>query len=196
MLRQVFTEPVRAHYPASQGSGLWRQARARWGEGTTWRDLGCLLGLWPALFTLATAVVAVWATLLGSITMPVWYWAIRGSCVGYCRANGARGILIGDFPHGAHGPGGSGLYVHTLPTALLAAAGSAVLLLLFNYVLVAAARVHAQVIRTVLRSPSDPLAPALSVLTGPGPLGPLFSTGYAGAEPSGPTMPAGGPPDL
>ena len=195
MLRQVFAEPVRARYPEPQGSGLWRQARARWGEGTTWRDLACLVGLWPALFTLATAAVAIWATLLAGITVPVWYWAIRGSCVGYCQAKGARGILIGSYPHGVHGPGASGLYVHTLPTALLTAAGFAVLFLLFNYVLVAAARAHGQLIRAVLRSPADPLAPALSVLTRPGPLGPLLRTGYAGPEPSGPAMPASGSPD-
>lgn len=173
MLRQVFSGRVRARYPVPQGQGLWRQARARWGEGTTWRDLGCLVGLWPALFTLATAVVVVWATLLAGITMPVWYWAIRDSCLGSCQATGARGVLLGYFPHGAHGPGSSGLYVHTLPTALLAAAGFAVLFLLFNYVLVATGRLHGQAVRAVLRRPADPLAPAMSVLAGQGPLGPL-----------------------
>jgi hypothetical protein len=81
--------------------------------------------------------------------------------------------VLGYFPHGPNGPGGTGLYVDSLPKALLAAACFLVLFLIFNYVLVLTARAHAAVARSLLRAPADPLAEAKEVLAGPGPLGPL-----------------------
>jgi len=45
----------------------------------------------------------------------------------------------------------------------------------FNYVLVLTARAHAWIASSVLRAPSDPLAPAKEVLARPGPLGPLHA---------------------
>ena len=84
-------------------------------------------------------------------------------------------MTLGYFPHGPLGPGGWGLYVDTLPRALLAAAVFLVAFLLFNYVLVLTARAHAWIAGSVLRAPSDPLAPAKEVLARPGPLGPLHT---------------------
>jgi hypothetical protein len=188
MLRQVFTEPVRAQYPAPQGQGLWKQARARWGEGTTWRDLGCLLGLWPIMFVLATAAFTVWLVSLAGVTLPLWYSHVADVCVGYCGVQHAPGVMIGDYPQGPHGPVSHGLYVNSLPHAFIAAGGSAVLFLLFTYVLVAAAQLNGRVIRAVLRRPSDPLGPAMDVLTRPGPLGPLVNPPAGGLS-------VGGPPD-
>ena len=179
-LRQVFTEPVRACYRPPDGHGLWRQARARWGEGTTWRDLGYLIGLWAPLYALDAAVFALWAIFLAGIALPLWYSRPKGMCVGYCNGPSVSGVLIGGYPHGPHGPGHHGLYVHSLSTALPVAAGFVILFLLFCYVLVVTARLHARVARALLRRPADPLAPARAVLSGPGPLGPL-----AGAGPSG-----------
>jgi hypothetical protein len=176
MLRQVFTEPVHADYPAPRGDGLWKQARARWAEGTTWRDLACLVGLWPALLTLTVAVLSVWATFFAGITFPLWYSRVPALCLGDCGSETGHGLMIGYYPNGVHGPGHHGVLVHTLPAALLAAAGFAVAFLLFNYVLVAAARLHAHVARALLQTPADPLAPAKAVLAGPGPLGPLVGT--------------------
>jgi hypothetical protein len=173
MLRQVYAGPVRGRHLAPTGQGLMRRARAQWTSGGTWRDLGLLVGLWPPMFALSAVVFYAWALLLAGVTMPVWYWAARGTCAGDCQASRARGILLGHFPNGPHGPGAWGLYVHTLPTALLAAAGFAVLFLLANYLLVGTARVHARVMRALLREPGDPLAPARDVLASPGPLGPL-----------------------
>ena len=81
-----------------------------------------------------------------------------------------HGIQLGYFPNGP-GPADSwGVYVDTLPKALLTAAACLVLFLIFNYVLVATARVHALVARAVLRAPADPLAAAKDVLAQPGPL--------------------------
>ena len=182
-LRQVFAEPVRGYYRPPDGHGLWRQARARWGEGTTWRDLGYLVGLWPWMFTLDAVVLGVWLCCLAGVTMPLWYSHAKGVCVGYCNGPSVSGVLIGDYPHGPQVPGDHGLYVHSLSTALLVGAGFAILFLLFNYVLVATARLHAQVARALLRRPADPLAPARAVLAGPSPLGPLVGTGPSGQGP-------------
>jgi hypothetical protein len=177
MLRQVFTRPVVAHYPAPLGGGLWRQARARWGEGTTWRDLGYLLGLWPVLFALDAVVFALWAICLAGVALPLWYSHAKGVCVGYCNGPSVSGVLIGDYPHDPRVPGDHGLWVRSLSTAVVVAAGFVILFLLFNYVLVATARLHAQVARALLRRPADPLGPARAVLASPGPLGPLVGTG-------------------
>jgi len=197
LLRQVFTEPVRAEYPSPRGDGLWKQARARWREGTTWRDLAWLVGMWPALLVLTTAVLTVWGTFLAGITLPLWYSHVSNFSIGVgdSTPHGSPGVMIGYFPHGGRGPGSQGLYVDSLHNALLAAAGFAVAFLLFNYVLVATARLHAHVARALLRAPADPLAPAMAVLTGPGPLGPLVGTVPPGQGPSGQGLPGRGRPD-
>jgi hypothetical protein len=174
-LRLVFAEPVRGYYrPAERG--LWRQAVARWGEGSTWRDLAYVIGLWPVLFTLDTIAASLWLTFLAGTTLPLWYSHVTDMCVGDCTAQNAPGAMFGYFPHGPHGPGHHGLYADSLPSTLLVAAGCAVLFLLFNYVLVAAARLQARAARAILRRSSDPLAPARAVLAGPRPLGPLVQT--------------------
>jgi hypothetical protein len=74
--------------------------------------------------------------------------------------------------------------VDTLPEALLAAGVCLVLFLLFNYVLVGTARLHAHIASALLRAPADPMAKAKEVLTKPGPLGPLHP------EPLQPVNPA------
>jgi Putative sensor len=145
-LRQVLAAPADGRYRGAAGSGLIAQARQRWRDPATWRDAAYLIGLWVPLFVLDTAVLAIWLTFLAGITLPVWYWAPRG---------------------------GTGLYVHTLPEALLAAAIFAVAFLVFNYVVVLTARAHAAVARSLLGAPADPLAKAKEVLASPGPLGPL-----------------------
>ena len=48
-----------------------------------------------------------------------------------------------------------------------------VLFQLFTYVLVMTARMHTRLAWALLRPPSDPLAEAREVLSGPGPLPPL-----------------------
>lgn len=174
MLRQLFTEPVRASYVRRDRAGIWASAKAAWRDRATWRELGYLLGLWAPLYALDTVVLGIWATLLGGFTLPLWYWAPRGyALIGYANGTKVHGVALGYFPHGPAGRGAWGLYVDTLPKALLAAAIFAVAFLLFNYVLVATARMHGRVARALLRPPADPLEEARSVLTSPGPLGPL-----------------------
>jgi hypothetical protein len=168
-LRPVLTAPVSGGYRSVAGMGLIAGAKGRWRDPSTWRDAAYLIGLWGPLFVLDTTVLTVWLTFLAGITLPVWYWAP------WQTIHGVRyhGYQLGYFPHGPNGPGGAGLYVDTLPKALLAAAVFAVLFLLFNYVVVLTARAHAAVARSLLRAPTDPLAEAKEVLAGPGPLGPL-----------------------
>lgn len=175
LLRQIFAEPVRAGYARSDRAGIWARAKAAWRDRAAWRELGYLLGLWAPLYVLDTIVLSVWLTFLAGITLPLWYWAPRGTeMAGYVHGTQVNGVAIGYFPHGATGPGAWGLYVDTLPKALLAAAIFAVAFLLFNYVLVATARMHGRTARALLRPPADPLEEARGVLTSPGPLGPLM----------------------
>jgi Putative sensor len=185
-LRQVFTEPARGGYRPVTRPGVMAQAKSRWRDPATWRDAGYLIGLWLPLFVLDTVVFSVWLTFLTGVTLPLWYWAPHGNAgLGYTSATTIHGVAFGYFPHGPNGPGGVGLYVDTLPRALLAAVSFGVLFLIFNYVLVITARAHAAVARCLLRAPADPLAEAKEVLAGPGPLGPLKDRIQNAASPVG-----------
>jgi len=185
-LRLVLTEPPRGGYRPVTRTGIMAQAKARWRDPATWRDVAYLIGLWLPLFVLDTIVFSVWLTFLAGVTLPAWYWAPRGNAgLGYTSATTIHGVTLGYFPHGPNGPGGVGLYVDSLPRALLAAAGFLVLFLIFNYVLVITARAHAAVARSLLRAPADPLAAAKEVLAGPGPLGPLKDRMQNGGSPVG-----------
>jgi hypothetical protein len=185
-LGQVLTAPVSGGYRAVAAPGLIARAKDRWRDSATWRDAAYVIGLWVPLFILDTTVLAVWLTFLAGITLPVWYWAPRGSnAFGYTSPTTVHGVPLGYFPHGPNGPGRIGLYVDTLPKALLAAAIFAAAFLLFNYVLVITARAHAAVARSVLRAATDPLAEAKEVLAGPGPLGPLQNKIQNGGSPVG-----------
>jgi Putative sensor len=165
-LRRAFTQPVRSGYRPVTGKGILAQAKTRWRDRATWRDVAYLIGLWAPLFILDTVVATVWLVLLGGITTPVWYRFVGNTFNGRT----VHGIQLGYFPNGPGAAGSWGVYVDTLPRALLTAAACLVLFLLFNYVLVATARAHARVARAVLRAPEDPLAAAKDVLAHPGPL--------------------------
>jgi len=175
MLGQVTRPPAcRSGYPSLTGKGLWRRARLIWASGATWRDMAYLVGLWIPLYALAAVVVAVWLWLLAGITLPLWYRHVADVCVGDCGSGNAPGVLIGNYPNGPHGAGASGLWIYpSLGPALLLALGCLVAFLLFNYVLIAAARLHARVSWALLRGQPDPLESARAVLAKPGPLGPL-----------------------
>jgi hypothetical protein len=168
-LRRMLPEPVRGSYQKPARPGLMAEVRTRWHDRATWRDVAYLIGLWLPLFILDTIVFSIWLTLLAGITLPIWYWAPWKSIHGVRY----HGYDLGYHPNGPHGPGGWGLYVDTLPKALLAAAVCLVLFLLFNYVLVLTGRAHVRIARSLLRAPADPLAEAKEVLDRPGPLGPL-----------------------
>ncbi|HEY7324042.1 MAG TPA: hypothetical protein VH520_04375 [Streptosporangiaceae bacterium] len=80
---------------------------------------------------------------------------------------------LGYFPNGPHPVPGDhswGLFIDTLPKALLAAVVCLILFLIFNYAVVATARAHVAVARGLLGPPEDPLRQAKEVLGRPGPL--------------------------
>lgn len=191
LLRQATRGPVRSCYPRPAGPGLWRRARGEWTSGATWRETGYLAGLWPVLFALDTAVVAVWAVLAAGVTAPLWYSRVSDWCVaGTCGGQGVPGLQFGNFPHGPLGPGAHGFYVDSPGRALLLAACCAVAFLAWNYLVVLTARLHATVALALLARTPDPLGPARDVMAGPGPLGPLL--GQAPGEDSLPLAPGAG----
>src|SRR5258705_1472769 len=118
-LRPVLAGPVRGGYRPVTRPGILGQVRTRWRDPATWREAAYLIGLWPVLFILDTVVLSVWITLLAGVTLPAWYWAPRQT---FDHGQTVHGVQLGYFPHGPHGPAGWGLYVNTLPRALLAAA--------------------------------------------------------------------------
>ena len=172
-LRPLFERPVAASYRPPPDGGLLARAAACWRDRGTWREFAYLVGLFGPLLALDTAVFTVWAWFLSWITLPLWYWA---PWVDY---NGRRihGYQLGFyFPHGPDGAGTIGIFVDTLPKALAVGAAGVIGFAAFNYVLVATARVHARVARALLRPPADPLEDIKTVITGPGPLGPITPT--------------------
>jgi len=169
-LHRVLAGPLLSGYRQPAAPGVFAQARTRWQDQATWRDLAYLIGLWVPLLALDFAVLLVWIVLAGLVVVPAWY---RFPEQDLAHGATAHGVQLGYFPNGPHGPGGHGFYITTLPQAFLAAACALIVFLLFNYVLVATARAHAVIARNLLRPPADPLADAKTVLAGPSPLGPL-----------------------
>lgn len=172
-LAGVLGRPVRGSYRAVAGSGIVASARRRWSDPATWRDVAYLVGVFPFLWVLDAAAFTVWLTFLGGITMPAWYWSLEQTYPGGSH----HGVQLGYFPNGPGKAGAAGLYVDTLPKALLAAAIFLILFLIFNYALAGTARLHARVAYSLLRAPADPMAPAKDVLSRPGPLGSLRTAG-------------------
>jgi Putative sensor len=169
-LREVLAPPLHGRYRAVQRPGILGQVRTRWTDPATWRDFAYLFGLFPLLWTVDFAAILVWLILLGGITVPLWYWAPVDT---FNNGQSAHGLQFGYFPNGPSGPGSWGWFVGNLHQALIAAGVCLVLFLLFNYVLVGTARLHARIAGALLRSPADPMAEAKEVLARPGPLGPL-----------------------
>jgi hypothetical protein len=173
-LRTVDPEPVTGAYREDAGSGIAARLKARWGDPAVWRDIAYLFGMLTPLWILDFGVLTVWLVFLAGITLPAWYWAP------WQDIHGVRyhGYQLGYFPNGPHGHPGYGLYVDTLPKALLAAAVFLVLFLLFNYVVVATARLHAAAARALLDTHDDPLREAKEVLRRPGPLRTFMPNGH------------------
>jgi len=172
-LRGVSAEPARGGYRAVARPGLLARLATHWRDPAIWRDLAYLVALFAPLLVLDTTALCLWLTLLAGITLPAWYryphqtWAIG---VSGRDTGSAHGVQLGYFPNGPHGHGAWGLYVDTLPRAIIVAVACLVLFLLFNYVLIAAARLHAAIARALLGTPEDPLRDAKEVLLHPGPL--------------------------
>ena len=148
------------------GLRLWARARAYWKDTATWRELAYLVGMFLPLAVLGCVALGVWFTLAAGVTLPLWYWAPFNH---FPHGLTVHGVQLGYFPNGPSGHGAVGLYVDTLPKALLTALACLLLLVPFSYLLVLAARTHATVARILLRTPEDPLALAKDLLQRPGP---------------------------
>ena len=80
-----------------------------------------------------------------------------------------HGLEYGYFPHGPHGKDGIGFWIGSDLSATVAAVAALVLLITWNYVLVATARLHVSTVRAMVTE-RDPMAAARRVLESPGPL--------------------------
>lgn len=171
-LTRILPGRVETGYRVASRPGLVANAAVRWKDPATWRDIGYLIGMFLPLVILGAVVFSVWLTIVAGVTIPIWYWA---PVQHYAHGLTVHGIQLGYFPNGPHGPGGHGVYIQTLPAALLTAVICAVLLIPASMLLVVTARAHATVARSLLSAPKDPLAPAKQTLERPGPLPPLLS---------------------
>jgi len=179
-LRAVLGEPVQARYRDAAGPGVMARARSSWTDPATWRDVAYLVGMFVPLGILGSVVLGVWLTLAACITLPLWYWAPFQR---YPHGVTVHGVQLGYFPHGPSGPGAAGLYIDTLPKALLTSAACLVLLALFGYVLVLAARMHASMARALLRPLQEPAARARDLLQRSGPPSSLLAPTNSGTSP-------------
>jgi Putative sensor len=179
-VRGMLTGPLQGTYQDTSELGIIAKAKGRWQDGATWRDLAYLLGLWAPLWALDLLVTTIWLALISLIAAPTWY---RFPSQDLPGGGEAHGIQLGYFPHGPAGPGGHGIYITNLTQALVAAAVGIAGFLLFNYVMIATARAHTRVARALLGPTADPLAPARTVMAGPGPLGPLTTITHNGNPP-------------
>lgn len=112
-----------------------------WRDPAAWRELGRAGGLWLPIGALDVVVLSVWGWFLGMITLPAWYWAP------WMDVHGQRfhGYQLGFwFPHGPAGPGTVGVFIDTLPKALICAAIGLAGFMASNYLLVVTARAHAR----------------------------------------------------
>jgi hypothetical protein len=157
-------------YREPSGRGLLASIRAAWTDPAIWRNIAYLVGLFPFLWALDLTVLTIWVTFIGCVALPAWYWAVPAQKFSTGTFKGAQ---FGYFPHGPHGKGVVGIFVDTPAKAIGVALIFLVLSLLFSYVVVLTARMHARVAYSLVGAPGDPLAEAKSVLSQPGPLGPL-----------------------
>lgn len=156
-LAAVYTEPVRGLYRDATGGTWLARLRTRWTDPALWRDIAYLLGLYPLLLALDAAVLSIWLTFLAGITTPAWYAKVSNVCVGVCL-HSEKGVRVGS------------VRIDTPSSAFVLAAICLVAFLLFSYVVVATAKLHAAIARSLLRPPADPLRGAREVLSRPGPL--------------------------
>ncbi len=168
-LRPIAGEQLTGGYRDTTVRGLLAKIRAAWTDPATWRNLAYLFGLFPFLWALDLAALMIWLTFVGLVTLPAWYWAVSSTY----PSGTYHGVQFGYFPNGPHRHGAAGIFVDTPAKAIGVALVFAVLSLLFQYVIVLTARMHARVAYSLLRAPDDPLAAAKGVLGRPGPLGPL-----------------------
>lgn len=165
--RAVVPEGLPPIEPLRSGEGFFGTLSALW-DRTTWRGVAYFLGLWVPLFVLDLVTFVLWVVCLGVLSLPIWYRYIPNT---FDNGSTAHGVVMGYFPDGPHGADKWGFFIGTNTSATVAAVVGLVLFLLWNYVLVAVARVNVNAVRMVVADVRDPLAEARHVLEVPGPLG-------------------------
>lgn len=163
--RAVVPEGLPALPPVETAEGFFPTLKAVWRDRVTKRGLAHFTLLALPLFVLDTVVWTIWVVFLAGVTVPVWYRYIPRSFNG----RHWHGLEYGYFPNGPHGKDSIGFWIGSDLSATVAAVAALVLLLAWNYVLVATARIHVNATRSMILQ-RDPLAPARRVLETPGPL--------------------------
>ncbi|ACU77530.1 hypothetical protein Caci_8715 [Catenulispora acidiphila DSM 44928] len=151
--------------PMDDAEGFFATLRASWRSRVTKRGLVYFSVLYVPLFVLDTVVWVVWVVFLAGVTVPIWYRYIPRTFDG----RHMHGLEYGYFPNGPHGKDAIGFWIGSDLSAAVAAAAALVLLIAWNYVLVATARVHVSAVRATVVG-RDPMAAARRVLDSPGPL--------------------------
>ena len=169
--RTVVPEGLPALPPVETGEGFFATLRAVWRDQITKRGLAHFTLLAIPLMVLDLIVWTIWVGFLEAVTVPIWYRYVPQTFDG----RHTHGLTWGYFPHGPNGKGAVGFFIGSDLSAAVAAVAGLVLLLAWNYVLVATARVHVNAVRTVVAG-RDPMAAARRVLDNPGPLSSPAST--------------------
>ncbi len=158
----VGAAPIPSPYRTHHETQLRARLRAHLKDPATRRDAVLIVALWVPLFVLHTVVVTLWLTLASLITLPIWYRYVPQT---FDNGTKAHGVSIGNFPNGPKGGHSWGFFIGDTRSALVAAAVGVVLLVLVgNYLLVAAARAHVSVTSSLLGQARDPLADAKQML--------------------------------
>ena len=162
--RAVVPEGLPALPPVPTAEGFFPTLKAVWRERITQRGLAHFTVLALPLFLLDTVVWTIWVALLepsrsrsGGATSP------RTTTASTCTVCSSATSPTVRTARARSGLIGSDL------SATVAAAAGLVLVLAWNYVLVATARVHTNSVRAVVAG-RDPMAAARRVLAAPGPL--------------------------
>lgn len=163
--RAVVPDGLPALPPMETAEGFFPTLKAVWRDRVTTHGLAHFTLLALPLFVLDTIVWTIWVVFLAGVTVPIWYRYIPR---GY-NGQHFHGLEYGYFPNGPHGKDAIGFWIGSDQSAIVAAVAALVLLLAWNYVLVATARVHASSVRSVVTA-RDPMAAARRVLESPGPL--------------------------
>jgi len=149
-------------YRPVSSSGLRAGLLERLKDPATRRDAVLLVALWPALFVIDTVAVAFWLTCLELISLPIWYRYVPNT---FDNGTKTHGVAFGYYPNGPYAGDHWGFFVHDMRSALVAAAVGLVLLVVAgNYLVVALARAHEAITRSLLGPAPDPLADARQML--------------------------------
>ena len=149
-------------YRPVSATGLRARLGQRGRDPATRRDVILLVVLWPALFVIDTVAVAFWLACFELMSLPVWYRYVPNT---FDNGTKTHGVAFGYYPNGPYAGDHWGFFVHDLRSALVAAAVGLVLLVVAgNYLVVALARAHEAIARSLLGPALDPLAAARQML--------------------------------